>query len=469
MNTFIHSWIIINKETLNRVNYTDNVSPMFRTSHDLSRDMTITVLPVTLLIAFESVFGMIGNMFILIVYYKWYKMCNFRYFVLFMACIDLTSCITTLPGEIVSQINWYSYPYEELCKVKSFFNVFTVLSSGLVLLLLAYDRYRKICYPLSWQVPVHISMRLCSGSIILALVVSSPTAVFWGQQSYDYVDGNASISVTICEKADSYADGLSPFVYMLCALVTPMAFIMIITVTFNVQTGKKLFRSLGRERKHYEAGNGDNERSFRLSSREHINGEDQRQRCPTRRYSFPEGKLSLKRRMMRDKSNHFRLNSRHLDDIPEYSSSFMYKLNQAHVEVLPKRDERRNSKTHVSVSDVGNPRTSIIRLDEWRRNRYQRTRLSSRRRKTVIMLVLSGVFIVTMTLYLGLLCMVANKEGLLRELTNSQKVVFFFFWRLYFVNSLINPILYGFMDHRFRRGLVRIFCSKDHILRTSVF
>jgi hypothetical protein len=117
-----------------------------------------------------------------------------------------------------------------------------------------------------------------------------------------------------------------------------------------------------------------------------------------------------------------------------------------------------------SDSHAFDPQRSLRRLNMWQ-NRYLRNRLSARRRKTLIMLILSGVFIVTMSLYLGLVCMVANTEGVLRSLTKLQKVQFFFFWRLYFINSLINPLLYGFMDQRFRKGLVRLFCSRAYFLR----
>lgn len=463
--------------TLKGSNYSDNEAEPLHTAEDLSRDMTKAVLPVTLLIAVEAVFGVVGNVFILIVYYKWYKICSFRSFVLCMACIDLTSSLTTLPGEIYSQVNWYSYPYDAVCKAKSFFNVFTVWATGLILLLLAYDRYRKICHPLSWQIPVRTSGRLCFSGVLFAVVISSPTAVFWGKQSYEYIDGNISIPVSICEKADSYAYDLVPFVYILCAFVTPMFLIMSITATFNICTGRKLLIGLRRERDETNHPNcsmlpaENDERSFQFSTPEHDNKNLSQYDKHSRRFSFPAGKLSLKRRLIIKRLTHLRLNGSHLANIPETSTDSIYNPNQNTEGIFPERKVKLKRGKFFSDSDVVDPRRSLTRLNQWQNN-YIRHRFCARRRKTLIMLVLSGVFIVTMSLYLGLVCKVANTEGVLRELSNSEKVVFFFFWRMYFINCLINPLLYGFMDHRFRKGLVRLLCTRPYFLRstnTSVF
>lgn len=475
---FLFNFLRDKNKTFTGINKSGNAAAeAFHTAEDLSRDMTKVVLPVTFLIGVEAVFGVIGNVFILIVYYKWYKICSFRCFVLFMACIDLTSSLTTLPGEIYSQVNWYSYPYDGLCKAKSFFNVSTVWSTGLVLLLLAYDRYRKICHPLSWQIPVRTSARLCIFSIIFAIVISSPTAVFWGKQSYVYVDGNISIPVSICEKSDSYAYDLVPFVYVLSAFVTPMFLIMSITAVFNICTGRKLL--IGLRRDHEEASHPiaqsvhmlNDERSFNFPILDHELDRAYRNDGPKRRFSFPAGKLSLKRRFLLRRITHLRQNGLHLTNIPETSSESIYDPKHTKSELFPKRKVKLRRGKYFSDSDVVDRRRSLRRLSQWQ-NRYIRNRFSTRRRKTLIMLVLSGVFTVTMSLYLGLVCKVANTEGVLRQLTNYQKVVFFFFWRMYFINSLINPVLYGFMDHRFRKGLTRLLCTKPFFLRSvnaSVF
>ncbi|KAL4231297.1 hypothetical protein ACF0H5_008877 [Mactra antiquata] len=464
-DTFTESWN--NSKTV-------MTSQSYPTSNDLSQEMTKTVLPVTILIAVECVLGVFGNIFILIVYSKWYKLCSFRCFVLSLACIDLTSSVTTLPGEIVSQLNWYHYKYDAMCKIKSFFNVFTVWSSGLVLLLLAYDRYRKICYPLSWQIPVRNSARLCVAAILFSIVISSPIAVLWGIQSYEYNFGNYTVQVSICEKAEMFADEVIPFMYILWALVIPMFMIMLVTIILNFYTGRKLMPSLRNNTSQTDVRTNGvvprvnaAEESVNGSSGtyngdgNHYSDHNSVPRHRHRRFSFPYGSWSLRRKILIDKIHHFRLSGYHLHDIPEVGNSLTPRSITVHT--YPKENPRKRHRHHFSTSDISE--TDSTPTTSWR-GRYIVRKLTTRRRKTLIMLVLTGVFIFTVLLYLTLVCVVAKTGGALRQLSNSQKVIFFFFWRLYFINSVINPILYGFMDHRFRQGLVRLFCGKKRYFKT---
>ena len=470
MDYLINNWNRNSNETFGDINYTEQEESSLVTAEDLSREMTKTVLPVTLIIAVEALFGLIGNIFILIVYYKWYKICSFRYFVLYMAFIDLTSSLTTLPGEIVSQTNWYSYPSDTLCKAKSFFNVFTVWSTGLILFLLAHDRYRKICHPLSWQIPVRTSARLCFACIMFSLIIASPTAVFWGTQNYEYNHGNYSTRVCICEKADSYANDLVPFFYVLCALVTPMFLIMLTTSLLNICTGRKLLIGLKQSDKCSQNGAcgmpavGLDDSSIQYSSIDLETDDSYQRAISKRRSSFPAGKSTLRRKLLSDTASRFQHSERKLDVIPENNNGLVYLKKHTHIELFPIRRLRFSREKFFSDSHAFAPHMSLRRLNMWQ-NSYLKHRLSSRRRKTLIMLILSGVFIVTMSLYLGLVCKVANTEGVLKTLTNVQKVQFFFFWRLYFINSVINPLLYGFMDQRFRKGLTRLFCNGSYYMR----
>ena len=82
-------------------------------------------------------------------------------------------------------------------------------------------------------------------------------------------------------------------------------------------------------------------------------------------------------------------------------------------------------------------------------------------KKTLIMLILTSIFVLTITIYVALITVVAKSSGeldVMRQLENPRFVVFLFFLRLYYVNVVINLLLYGLLDFRFRRGLRRLFC-----------
>ena len=71
------------------------------------------------------------------------------------------------------------------------------------------------------------------------------------------------------------------------------------------------------------------------------------------------------------------------------------------------------------------------------------------KRKTLIMFILTAVFIFTTILYMTLLSLIAH--DVLETLSNSGKAAYFLvFFRFYFINHVINPILHGFLDLHLR-------------------
>ena len=211
------------------------------TVEQLTEDLAKTVLPVTIFIGIEAIIGFIGNILILIVYAKWYVHCNFRYFVLSLSVYDFTSCITALPGEIFSQLNWYDYQHAWICKLKSYFNVFTAWGSAFTLLFLAFDRYRKICRPLEWQIHPSVALKLCVCGITLASLVSLPVIILWGKQSYQYTMNGITLNLSICEKSGQYADGEYPFIYVTCVYILQIGPMIFVISVFNTLIARKLF------------------------------------------------------------------------------------------------------------------------------------------------------------------------------------------------------------------------------------
>lgn len=459
------------------------------TIYALNEDLFLTVLPVTIFIGVEAITGFIGNILILFVYAKWYVPCNFRYFVLSLAVYDLTSCLTTLPGEIFSQLNWYDYQYGWICKIKSFFNVFTAWGSAFTLLLLAFDRYRKICRPLAWQIQPSFALKLCVSGIILASFVSIPIIILWGKQTYPYVINGRTLNVSICEKSGQYADGIYPFVYVSCVYILPIGFMMLFVSVCNVLIARKLFckilhPGLGRSLREVARSsairrnlsvsvtfradessatitrNASDLSSFNTVSDEMRNTVSYTASVEsTENLKLSETSTGLKRQgslvslsavTLRETSLGRRLSiSAKLDVCTENVKRTAVKRssNSACAEGNTMRLAVSNSVSNIDKSSAPE-----------RETRSEKGPFRSRR-KTLIMLILTSVFIVTMTLYVALLSLVAETDNILKRICNTEKVVFFFFWRIYFINCIINPILYGLMDPRFRAGLHRLFRS----------
>ncbi|KAK3611095.1 hypothetical protein CHS0354_000102 [Potamilus streckersoni] len=179
----------------------------------LNSEFAKVVLPVTAFVGVLACVGFLGNVLVLYVFSFKYHTCNYKYFVLFLALIDLTSCLTTIPGEMVTQRFWYTYPVPEICKVKSFFNVFTVGASAFCLLLIAIDRYRKVCKSFGWQIRPKMAIFLCICALVLAGIVAIPVSIYWGIQHYSVPYKDVMVNVISCETDDSFKNTEYPLIY----------------------------------------------------------------------------------------------------------------------------------------------------------------------------------------------------------------------------------------------------------------
>lgn len=191
------------------LNATAKVTEITETLNDdelllkLNSEMQDAVLWVTVYVGIEAVLGFFGNLLVIYVFFFRYQVCNFRYFVLCLALIDFVSCVTTVPGEIITQTYWYIYPSRYLCKAKSFFNVFTISAEAFCLFTIAVDRYLKVCHPFGKQITPLSAKVLCCVIYLAATFLAIPTAVFWGSFTTHKLYMDRNITVTVCEKTNS--------------------------------------------------------------------------------------------------------------------------------------------------------------------------------------------------------------------------------------------------------------------------
>ena len=461
---------------------------------NLNSRISKRLFPITILIGTEAIIGLVGNILILCVYSRFYKHCNFRYFVLYLAIYDLTSCLIALPGEMYLQSNWFNFKNNYICKIKSYFNVFTAWGSAFTLFLLACDRYRKVCKPLNAQMQPSQALKLCLTGVLLSFCVAAPDAVLWGKQSYTYEKGTYSLNLSICEKADKYKDEIYPFVYIISIYIVPLGIMAVTICTVNCLIARKMFckmdlTPLTRRRT----------RSSRVTARQTVitifgNKNKQTYYASSQSISIEELSDACVNPAIHEDSpaeDVNRMDTSHSSssielcvqqDLPEQNANFLHRENSqsvhsssvtSHVRKTSSIQRTGRRTVTESSSDTALHRNAVSGLDSVRRtSRIRRIRRRTttessfdtalrRKRKTLIMLILTSVFVLTISIYIVLITIVADTRGkvdIMRQLDNDNIVVFLFFLRFYFINCIINPILYGLLDSRFRNGLKRIFC-----------
>lgn len=379
----------------------------------LNDEMTATLMPVTVFVGIEAVLGFFGNLLVLHVFMFHYQKCNFRYFVLCLSLIDFTCTITALPGQIVVFLNWYMFPSDVFCSVKTFFNMFTVNAEAFCLLTIAIDRYRKVCNPLGWQIKPSMAMWLCVADVLCGAFISLPVAIYTGTRKIEKTYMNKTIIATFCDEHEEYVNTEGIVIYHIC-LQTITCMCLFAMIILNVLLYRRILKSsLG----------------TRWKPKADVSSTNQRNVADD----------------MKDMSNK--------SETSKVSSLYVQENSSARTD--SQTDQSTESTTTTNVSCEANTQTGS-------RNNAQKcvtNKTARARQKTKITLILTIIFISTTVLYLTLAHL--KSKGILNKINDAQKATFLFFFRIVLINQVINPFVYGCLDANFKTVVRRyIGCSR---------
>lgn len=147
---------------------------------ELNREEAKLYLGGTIFVCILSVIGIIGNIHVLIVYIFHMKQSNHRIFIICLGVLDLLACTVNMPFAILTQQNPYTFYETAICKILTFHSSFILITSVGVLVLIAVDRYRKICIPYGKQMSLNTAKAMCLSAIGVSLLTSWPPLIIFG-------------------------------------------------------------------------------------------------------------------------------------------------------------------------------------------------------------------------------------------------------------------------------------------------
>lgn len=395
---------------------------------EFNAEMRSVIMPVTVFVGIQTIIAFLGNITIIYVFLMRYHMCNFRYFVLCLAFIDITSSLTAMPGEIVSQLFWYIYRLPLICKIKSFFNMFTVCGEALCLLIISFERFLKVCRPLGRQIKPRTSIWLCLGIILISIILAIPVPILWGTRVERIPYKNVSLECVVCEINSDYVNSRKPFQYATSINVF-IVLCLVFMFAFYILVAKRLILDMQRLRLEENVT-----LPSKIDTKPKITNIDTIQSSSTHGSSCEDFQTKPVASFSTD---------------GKYStiSKYMY-ASSSDSRPTPSNGQFSDTADDSSVKVTTDLISNKDCLNAMEHKRVVGTSRERLRRKTCMMLVLSVVFIVTISTYLALLSGITN--GKLTKLSNKEMTIYFFFFRLYFINHCINIFVYGLLDPHFR-------------------
>ncbi|KAH9523302.1 hypothetical protein Btru_066339 [Bulinus truncatus] len=436
----------------------------------INNQTAITLLPAMLVLGVLMIVGITGNSLVVYVFCFKMKSGTQNILIVYLAVFDLLSCTLSIPNEITDMRYFYTFPSEAACKIMRFVNTFCAIGSIMTLIVIAVDRFRKICRPFKRQMYTrHVKLSLIP-VLALALVFSLPAFVMYGLRATETtIPGLVGYD---CSTPNAIGNTLFPLLYNLLLF----ACFIILSVTLCV-----LYVCILREtnrHNRYMKRNSD----YSLPSSGHSNEDSSSytDRTPvTSNVSPSDTALVAVNSSVFEYSSEPSANTtrdENLNNNGEINLG-LKEVNSAITESpidTTQQSVLNNLQLPISASVNRKPsilissksehvkkdlKIAILEPAESFRSSANTSHKKSPRIKsktTIIAFTVTLVFILSFLPHLSLQVAKMIKKGFDYDLKGSSLVAYNIFLRSYFINSVSNPFIYSALNVKFKKEVKRL-------------
>ncbi|XP_053377862.1 D(2) dopamine receptor-like [Mercenaria mercenaria] len=437
---------------LNSMNNTNSIDE-YATLKKLNDEEVVRQIPLIVYLAILCISGTAGNSLICYIFAKKCKLSTYYNLVTFLAIINLFTCCIVIPLELIAQFWQYTFDNIWLCKINSFLCAFTAFTSGSLLFCIAFDRYRKVCTPLRWQVSDRTARYACIASAAVGIATAWTTPVIYGIEKWRHSVHNVTISR--CEITDNFKD--TSFMHFINIMLT--IFFSVSFLGISSFYGSIAWRLKKQMNWKYEKQAGVEIRGKKLemtpvSNKPFAEQSEEAQGLE----SDTTLSIGLLDSISANKGRVVEPAILEMEQSEHHNNETVVEQSEETEE--PKSDTDVNTDALNSVSAnkgrVAELETLEIEKDEHNNNKIPSSNFDLRKerprknRMTLIMFMVSLAYIVSFVPIIILFLIKSLDKTFLTSLNDS-----------YFINNAINPVIYGIFDTWFRKSCKKL-CTCRH-------
>ncbi|XP_033735833.1 orexin receptor type 2-like [Pecten maximus] len=376
-------------------------------------------IPLDVLFILITCVGFLGNMVVCIVY----KFCmkgkiNDRFFIPLLALMDAMVCLVGPIISLILSIRPVTFYGDAICKISIFCFRVMLNSSVLLMLVIAVQRYRKVCHPFGGKYDLKRCKIDASISISFATIMAIPNLIFFGEIPVRDTIKNITVVGHRCGLRTEGSELLDTTIYfyqVLCFIVV-VAIVIALIVMYSC-VGKKIY---------VQAKRVEHARTSSMTS-----GSESDSQYGSSTGNSGNGGVKLK---LPEKGRSKASNS---------ESSTMLKSNGS----------RRSQRSRSCPSTPTSPNGSMSKP-----HFKQKRAKSVSRRYTILFMAISVFFVLS---YLPtLLANTISKNmwdspSFWTDNSDQEKTMYTYLFFTYFINHIANPFFYGFFDSSFRRRIAK--------------
>lgn len=201
---------------------------------ELNENFAKNLLPVSLIWAALAVTGIVGNCAVLLVYglARHARTASYRPLILFLAVLDLFTCVILIPVEIVKYRFYFWVEVSSDCHLKCIVNTFALICTTLLLLVIAVDRYSAVSDPLKkfkkGAATQRSSLIKCFIVLMASIFISIPAAILCGS-SHVTVNG---INAFTCGPNQRWRNSFFRYFYKYVLSISQVVISLIIIILY---------------------------------------------------------------------------------------------------------------------------------------------------------------------------------------------------------------------------------------------
>lgn len=425
-------------------------------SHWNSYIFQMNLLPSFIYIWILLIVGVLGNSLVCYIYHFKESVRNknlsSNIFILALSWFDLVNVMMSLPFELFIILNFVQFDHPILCKVIRFISFFCNNSTSIILLAIAIDRLRGfLSGPRLLRLKPSTSKAIVLIAMVISAAISWPMLVFFGTWTFQFPNG---VYGQTCLITNKYLNSTLMTVFTVTLLGLHLCFDISFTIIYSI-IGKRICYESDVTRRMSENSTRINSATRESRKASDISHDDDVFVTSQDNSNITSIKwtANIQPTDSSGKTNLIHSTSNNAKSICSGEKGSEHSL---YVSLL-KRTETFRTSVKINFKHKRSSRYSSHTSD-WRT--FNRRRPASR---TSIMLFLVTIaYMVTFLPYCILVVFRTADPGMYYKLSNSGKSLYQLFLRSYCLGSAINPIIYSFVNPRFRKkcrmALQDIFC-----------
>ncbi|OWF45437.1 uncharacterized protein LOC110457036 [Mizuhopecten yessoensis] len=361
------------------------------------------LVPLTVILVLYLVVGCFGNLSVIYVYWCQIRTPNNeRFFIPILALVDMISCAVCAGSGVYANMHPLKFESDIGCKLVAFLGVLFATLSADLLVIIAVDRFLKICFPFGTQMTLYWKRVSLMAMCIVSTFIALPALFVYG--SVPVV--NPVYNLTGWRCVNVVQNGRRPvweLFYKALLFDYVMLRFIVLTIMY-VRIGKVIC-------KHFKR---------------HAN----RGQCARASQCVSSSSTQLNNEVSAVYGN------------KGSSFGFLEKY------CCKKRSLNRAASEFDSVRKG---------RDSVHAHRTDRKGL----RLTFVFMLITGIYILTFGPKVVLMTFETMNERFWTTMTSGELVGFRFLYTLFIVNNVVNPFIYGFLDDYFRKELGKL-CVLPH-------